>query len=115
MSFTDKLKELKQSQQDRVNDTVEYHVEEWGTTLEIRRLTHSDIMRAQSWAKKHFRNRHAVASGCAIVCLAVKGDELPMTKENVEFLLNEPIETLTGIIKVVHEASGVGGEDDSIS
>ena len=82
-------------------------ITEWGITLKFRSLTMDDQRKAEMWAKKNFRQRYEIATGVAMVCLAVQEDELPMTVENVAFLLSEPMSILMPIVKLVKEISGL--------
>ena len=105
MSLQDKIKSLKENQNERVNRSFEYTVEEWDQTLSVRRLTMADAERARRWAKKNYRAKEAAASGVAMVCIAVLNDELPLTVENIDFLLGEPVPVIKGLIEFVNEIS----------
>lgn len=106
-SLQDKLRQLKENQQERVNRSFEYFVDEWEQMLKIRRLTMADNKRAEQWAKKNFRKKAEAAHGVALICLAVLDDALPLTVENVNFLLEEPVPVVKGLIGYVNEISEI--------
>lgn len=107
MSLQDKIQQLKKNQDQRISKTVDYLVEEWGETIKIRRLNTQDQIRAESWARKNFRVKPEIATGCALVCMAITEDVLPLSVESVNFLLGEPVEVITGLLDAIKKASEV--------
>jgi len=103
------IEKLKQSQNRRVNKTFKYPVAEWSETLELRRLTMLDRETAGNWAAKNYREKEEVATGVALVCLSVVGDMLPLERETVDFLLNEPVEVVNGLLSEVNKISKITG------
>jgi hypothetical protein len=95
------LKALKESQAARVADFKTIRIESWGTDLKIRKLTARDEIKASAWARKNYSKRAEIANGCALVCLSVMDEALPLTTDTVEFLLGEPVEVIRFILEAV--------------
>lgn len=106
-NLSDKLRELKLTQEKRVLEADTYRVEEWDLDLKIKRLTLSDQERAAKWAAKNYPSKKDSVTGVACVCISDLSGNLLLNKETVDFLLDEPVDVLTDLVGRVMEKSGL--------
>jgi len=105
-----KIEELKASQKERAGQLIDYRVDAWDVTLKIKKATLSDQEKSGKFAKRHFRHLETekgnMASGAALICI-VCAEGLELTKENVQFLLDEPAEAIMDIIREINQLAGI--------
>ena len=104
--FEGKLAKLKKTQTERGSRTFDIYVDEWEETLKVRRLTTKDHAKAKSWVKKYYPLKSEEALEAAFICICVK-DSLPLSEDNVDFLLGEPFDVIAPLKQKILKISGI--------
>jgi len=107
-NFLAKLERLKKTQKSRLYEQrLPFKInDEWGE-VELRRISMKDFKTCLDFAREHYKGDVSRSVDACVVCIAFPKDELPLIKENVDFLLSEPAEVVIKACRFVLVNSGL--------